>query len=97
MAKYSEVCNEDEERRALIHKFYQIYRPLQKRCGLRAHMYFDDNGNNCIEIWECEDEMERRCICKVKEDTEIMCYRKGVELLESYSGQEIVRRDQRAG
>lgn len=42
----------DEQRRELIHKFYQIYRPIQKSCGLREHSHFDIYGNNLIEIWE---------------------------------------------
>lgn len=41
----------DEQRRALIHTFYQIYRPLQKRHSLREHSHFDIYGNNLIEIW----------------------------------------------
>lgn len=36
----------DEQRRELIHKFYQIYRPIQKSCGLREHSHFDIYGNN---------------------------------------------------
>lgn len=35
----------DEERRALIHEYYQIYRSLQKRHCLREHSYFD---NYCV-------------------------------------------------
>lgn len=87
----------DVERRALIHKFYQLYRPLQKRRSLRYHMHFDVYGNNFIEIWEYEGEKKGRCICKVKEETEIECYKRAVELLESYSGKETVRNGKRAG
>ena len=87
----------DEQRRALIHTFYQIYRPLQKSSGLRYHMHFDIYGNNLIEIWEYEGERKGRCICKVKEDTEIACYKRAIEELESYSGRETVRHEKRAG
>ena len=41
----------DEQRRALIHEYYQIYRALQKRHSLREHSHFDIYGNNLIEIW----------------------------------------------
>lgn len=87
----------DKERRALIRKFYQIYRPLQKRRGLRCHMHFDIYGNNLIEIWEYEGERKGRCICKVKEDTEIACYQRAIDQLESYSGKETIRHEKRAG
>lgn len=73
----------DEQRRELIHKFYQIYRPIQKSCGLREHSHFDIYGNNLIEIWEYKGERKGRCICKVKEDTEIACYQRAIEILES--------------
>ncbi len=91
------MMNEDEERRALIHKFYQLYRPLQKRHSLREHSHFDIYGNNLIEIWEYEGERKGRCIRKVKEDTEIACYQRAIEVLESYSGKGIVRHGKRAG
>lgn len=76
----------DEERSALINKFYQIYRPIQKSHGLRYHMRFDIYGNNLIEIWEYAGERRGRCICKVKEETEIACYKRAIEMLISYSG-----------
>ena len=72
-------------------------RPLQKSSGLRYHMHFDIYGNNLIEIWEYEGERKGRCICKVKEDTEIACYQRAIEMLESYSGKETVRHEKRAG
>lgn len=74
----------DEERSALIHTFYQIYRPIQKSHGLRYHMNFDIYGNNLIEIWEYAGERRGRCICKVKEETEIACYKRAIEILISY-------------
>lgn len=76
----------DEERRALIHKYYQIYRALQKRQSLREHSHFDIYGNNFIEIWEYVGDRRGRCICKVREETEIDCYKRAIEVLESYSG-----------
>ena len=87
----------EEERRALIHEYYQIYRALQKRHSLREHSHFDIYGNNLIEIWEYEGERKGRCICKVKEDTETACYQRAIEMLESYSGKETVRHEKRAG
>lgn len=74
----------DEERRALIHKFYQIYRPIQKNCGLRYHIHFDVYGNNFIEIWEYAGEKRGRRIVYAKEDTETACYKRAIEELEYY-------------
>lgn len=88
----------DGQRRALIHEYYQIYRALQKRCSLREHSHFDIYGNNLIEIWEYEGERRGRCICKAKEDTEIVCYQRAIEALLSYAGErEDARHEQRAG
>lgn len=87
----------EEERRVLIHTFCQIYRQLQKRSGLRYHMHFDIYDNNLIEIWEYEGERKGRCICKVKEDTEIACYQRAIDQLESYSRKETVRHEKRTG
>lgn len=87
----------EEERRALIHKFYEIYRPIQKSCGLRYHMHFDVCGNNLIEIWEYTGEKRGRCVCKVKEETEMACYRRAEEMLEIYSRKDTVRHEEKAG
>lgn len=76
----------DEERSALIHEYYQIYRQIQKSHSLREHSRFDIYGNNLIEIWEYAGERRGRCICKVKEETEIACYKRAIEILISYSG-----------
>lgn len=86
----------DEQRRELIYKFYQIYRRIQKSCELRHHMCFDERSN-LIEIWEYEGEKCGRCICKVKEDTELACYQRAVGLLESYGEKEMVMHEKRAG
>lgn len=88
----------DERRRELMHKFYQIYRPIQKSRGLRHHMHFDIYGNNLIEIWEYEGERKGRCICKTKEDTETACYERAIEMLQSYGRErEDARHEQRTG
>ena len=78
------MMSEDEERRALIYTFYQIYRPLQKRDGLRCHMHFDVCGDNLIEIWGYEGEKRGSCVCKVKEDTEADCYKRAIEMMLVY-------------
>lgn len=91
------MIKNDEERRELIHKFYQVYRPLQKRHSLREHSHFDVYGNNFIEIWEQEGDRKGRYICKIKEDTEIECYQRAIEQLEAYSRKDTVKHERKAG
>lgn len=74
----------DEERRELIHEYYQIYRQLQKKHSLREHSYFDIYGKNLIEIWEYAGEKRGKCVCKVKEETETACYKRAIEELKNY-------------
>lgn len=85
------------ERRALIHKYYRIYRRLQKIYGLRENSHFDIYGNNFIEIWEYKGSRKGRCICKIKEESETLCYKRAIDMLEYYGGKEIVSNEKRAG
>lgn len=87
----------EEERRAALHEFYRIYRELQKSHSLREHSHFDIYGNNLIEIWEYTGEKRGRCVCKVKEETETACYKRAIEMLESYSRKDTVKHEKKAG
>ncbi len=88
----------DELYTAVIKEFYALYRPLQKRNGLRYHSHFDVYGNNFIEIWEHKGDQRTRCICKVKEEDEIECYKKAIDTLKSYGEKERSRGyEQKAG
>lgn len=87
----------EEERRELIRRFYQIYGPIQESCGSKYHMHFDIYGNNIIEIWEYEGERRGRCICKAKEETETACYRRAIEMLEIHSRKGTVKHEKKAG
>ena len=42
----------DEEYREVIRRFYEVYRPLQKRHNLRLHSHFSIYDDGFIEIWE---------------------------------------------
>lgn len=64
-----------------VHKFYEIYSPLQKRHNLRLHSHFDIYGNNFIEIFQYDGEKRGKCVCKVKEDEAIDCYRRAAKQL----------------
>lgn len=74
----------EKERRELIHEYYQIYRQLQKRHSLREHSHFDIYGNNLVEVWEYAGEKRGKCVCKVKEETEVACYKRAIEELKNY-------------
>lgn len=60
----------DDERRALIQEFYQIYRPLQKIRDLRLHSHFSiyPNDDDFIEIWEYASDRRVQQIVRVKEE-----------------------------
>ena len=74
----------EKERRTLIHEYYQIYRPLQKKYGLKEHSHFDIYGNNRIEIWEYGRSRKGTSICEISEDDEVTCYKRAIEMLENY-------------
>lgn len=74
----------DEQRSALIHEYYRIYRQLKERHSLREHSHFDLYGNNLIEIWEYAGGRKKRCVCKVREEDETACYKRAIEMLKSY-------------
>lgn len=74
----------EEEYSRIVRKFYEVYRPLQKKYNLRSHMKFNLYGDNMIEIWEYSDEARKKCVCKVKEETDAECYKRAIEELENY-------------
>lgn len=48
-------------------------------------------------IWEYTGEKRGRCVCKVKEETETACYKRAIEMLESYSRKDTVKHEKKAG
>lgn len=74
----------EEERRKALRKFYSIYRRLQKKHTLRLHSQFSIYDDGLIEIWEYKGDQRTRAICKVKEESEIECYKRATEALISY-------------
>ncbi|MBD5449694.1 MAG: hypothetical protein HDR28_05985 [Lachnospiraceae bacterium] len=74
----------EDEYREIVRKFYEIYRPLQKKHNLRYHMHFDISDDGLIEIWEYEEKKKKKCISIVREEKDIDCYKKAIEDLEHY-------------
>ncbi len=77
----------DGERSALINKFYQIYRPIQKSHGLRCVIC--TLTYTAITLLKSGSMWERGAgavSAKVKEEDEIACYKRAIEILISYSG-----------
>lgn len=71
----------DSERSREINRFFDAYRPLQKKYNLRLHTLFTaDSG--LIEIWE--HRARRRYICKIELPDETQCYRRAAKELEYY-------------
>lgn len=90
----------DEERSEVLKKFYEIYRPLQRRNNLRmySHCSIYEKDDAFIEIWEYEGEKKVRNICRAKEENEIDCYRRAIDALEAYGKKgEIKEHEKRAG
>lgn len=74
----------ENEYREIVRKYYEIYRPLQKKYNLRDHIHFDIYDDGLIEIWEYDGETKGKRICWVKEEDEIDCYRRAIEELQEY-------------
>lgn len=74
MDEYSEAVKE----------FYRVYRPLQKKHNLRMHSRFSIYDDGFIEIWEYIGEQRSECVCKVKEEKDVECYKRATEELQNY-------------
>lgn len=81
----------DEEYREVIRRFYEVYRPLQKRHNLRLHSHFSIYDDGLIE-------QRSKRVCKVKEENDIDCYKRAIEALERYGKErERITYEKRAG
>ncbi|MCM1296467.1 MAG: hypothetical protein NC311_13095 [Muribaculaceae bacterium] len=74
----------EDEYTETVRKFYEIYRPLQKRYGLRYHMHFDIYGDGLIEIWEYKGETRGKRIVLARETEDVDCYKRAIDELNSY-------------
>ncbi len=76
----------EDEHKEIVKKFYEIYRPLQKRYNLRSHMHFSiyEREDDLIEIWEYKGETRGKCIVRAKETEEIDCYKRAIDELKNY-------------
>ena len=74
----------EDEYSKVVRKFYEIYRPLQKKYNLRLHTHFDIYDDGRIEIFEYEGEVRGKYVCRIKEKEDIECYRKAIQELENY-------------
>lgn len=76
----------EDEYKEIVRKFYEIYRPLQKKYNLRYHMHFSiyESEDDLIEIWEYSGEIRGKCIVRAKETEEIDCYKRVIDELKNY-------------
>lgn len=79
-----EKINAEDEYKRIVKEYYQIYRALQKKYDLRERSHFDLRGGNCIEVWEYRDGTEEKCICQIKDEEAIGCYKRTIEVLQKY-------------
>ncbi|MGI6094596.1 MAG: hypothetical protein ACOYBL_04090 [Lachnospiraceae bacterium] len=79
---------------SLIKRYGQ---PQQEQSGacLGFSGEYDDGF---IEIWEYKGEQRSKCVCKVKEENDIDCYKRAIEALERYGKErERITYEKRAG
>ena len=76
----------EDEYKEIVRKFYEIYRPLQKKYNLRYHMHFSiyESEDDLIEIWEYSGETRGKCIVRAEETEEIDCYKRAIDELKNY-------------
>lgn len=76
----------EDEYKEIVRKFYEIYRPLQKKYNLRYHMHFSiyESEDDLIEIWEYSGETRGKCIVRAKETEKIDCYKRAIDELKNY-------------
>lgn len=76
----------EDEYKEIVRKFYEIYRPLQKKYNLRYHMHFSiyESEDDLIEIWEYSGETRGKCIVRAKETEDIDCYKRAIDELINY-------------
>lgn len=76
----------EDEYKEIVRKFYEIYRPLQKKYNLRYHMHFSiyESEDDLIEIWEYSGETRGKCIVRAKETEDIDCYKRAIDVLKNY-------------
>lgn len=76
----------EDEYKEIVRKFYEIYRPLQKRYNLRSYMHFSiyEGEDDLIEIWEYSGEIRGKCIVRAKETEGIDCYKRAIDELKNY-------------
>ena len=77
-----------DERSEVIQQFYRTYGRLQKRYSLRMHSRFSIYDDGLIEIYEYKGDTRTRAICKIKEEDEVECYKKAIQELKNFEGQE---------
>ena len=76
----------EDEYKEIVRKFYEIYRPLQKKYNLRYHMHFSiyESEDDLIEIWEYSGETRGKCIVRAKETEDNDCYKRAIDELKNY-------------
>ncbi len=74
----------EDKYKEIVRKFYEIYRPLQRRYNLRSYMRFSIYDDGLIEIWEYRGGTKGKCILLVKEAESADCYKRAIEELDNY-------------
>lgn len=78
----------DEEYGKVLKEFYAMYRSLQKQYNLHMRSRVGTR-EAVIAIYQRDSAIRSNCICRIKEENEIDCYRKATEVLKAYSKEKV--------
>lgn len=73
--------SEDARRAAAIHKFYEVYRELQKYDNLRMHMNESIYDDTLIEVYRYHGSSKGERVLKVTQESTAEAYEQAAEQL----------------
>ena len=59
-------------------RFYEVYRPISRKHGLRLHIRFSLHHKGFIKIYQGEGQ-EKKQIIKVEEEDDVFCFEKATQ------------------
>lgn len=74
---------EDERRTAAIHKFYKVYRELQKYDNLRLHTHESIYDDTLIEAYRYNGEQKGKRVLRVTQENTADAYEQAADQVEN--------------
>lgn len=88
---------EDERRTAAIHKFYKVYRELQKYDNLRLHTHESIYDDTLIEAYRYHGEKKGEKVLRVTQENSADAYERAADQVENMLEQAKQRIAERCG